>query len=463
MTKLNEDCLILIFNNLQDSLYSCLFVNKDWCNVVIPILWKNYSWYINDNELEKKLFTTILCCLSSSSKQLLSDNNIILPSTILLNIPLFNYISFCKFPKIEITNKIIKMVLENNFNNFEKRNLLEQEIYKLFVSQCKDIKELQWKTLQPLSLFPGALTCFSQLHSLNIDIYPLNSNVLYEMSQICKNLNSLSIQNFSKDSPGLISLIDTQRNLKKVYLYDIIKKGNCKELNKALARKANTINYLYLANKIFKQTPLFLESLVNLKWLTIFNINSYSERYNGNVKELLAISEFPHLEHLRISHLSCFKEISLLIEKTKGKILDIYIYISKLDNFIENTGMLIKSISNNCPKIKLLYTYISQNDFFHVKSLLLNCRYLEEIRLGSIYSSYTEFIGDELLDILTKFSSKSLTKVTIGKWRCSIDALKRFFESYRGRTLSYFEIPYHYQSFISKYINEGVIVETFKF
>ena len=47
----------------------------------------------------------------------------------------------------------------------ENINILTQEIYKLFVSQCKNIEELRWRTLQSLSLFPGALTCFSQLYS----------------------------------------------------------------------------------------------------------------------------------------------------------------------------------------------------------------------------------------------------------------------------------------------------------
>ena len=80
---------------------------------------------------------------------------------------MFNYISFCAFPSTSIINEIIGIVELNNDNH--KRNLLEQEIYKLFVSQCKVIKNLWWKTSQPLSLFPaGASTSFSQLNNLCI-------------------------------------------------------------------------------------------------------------------------------------------------------------------------------------------------------------------------------------------------------------------------------------------------------
>src|ERR1043166_4537959 len=97
MAKLNIDCLVLIFKLMdKNSLHSCLLVSKEWCNVIVPILWKGHTWYENSKESEKKLFNLILSCLPPSSKQLLSDNEIKLPSTILLKTPLFDYISFCQ-------------------------------------------------------------------------------------------------------------------------------------------------------------------------------------------------------------------------------------------------------------------------------------------------------------------------------------------------------------------------------
>src|SRR4051794_13720841 len=222
MIKLNVDCLILIFNELQTEkkpLHSCLLVNKEWCNVAVPILWKKCSW-CNKGRSEKKLFNIILSCLPSTSKKYLSDNKITLPSTILLNPSLFSYISFCEFPSAETIHKIIGMVFEQEINRgiYDKRHFLEQEIYKLFINQCKNIKELQWRTSQPLSSFAGATTCFSQLHCLCINLNYINSNALYEMSRICINLNELNIYNYSQDLPGLISLIDAQRNLNSMII-----------------------------------------------------------------------------------------------------------------------------------------------------------------------------------------------------------------------------------------------------
>ncbi|GBC11706.2 hypothetical protein GLOIN_2v1800990 [Rhizophagus irregularis DAOM 181602=DAOM 197198] len=44
MSKLSQDCLIIIFEELEydvKSLYSCLLINKLWCETVVPVLWKN--------------------------------------------------------------------------------------------------------------------------------------------------------------------------------------------------------------------------------------------------------------------------------------------------------------------------------------------------------------------------------------------------------------------------------------
>src|ERR1043165_8098520 len=162
------------------------------------------------------------------------------------------------------------MVFKENFNPINpKQTLLEQEIYKLFVSKCKNVKFLFWETSQPLPLFPGASTCFSQLFRLCIDMDFVNSSALHEMAQICKDLNYLTVHNNYQDAPGLISLIDAQRNLKYVSIYvSENKKGTCKELGKALARKGDTINKLFL-NSISIIPPSFLTSFVKLNNISL--------------------------------------------------------------------------------------------------------------------------------------------------------------------------------------------------
>jgi hypothetical protein len=117
MNKLNVDCLILIFHQMdRNPLYPCLLVNRGWCRLIVPILWKKYSWdedlWYSKSDSRKKLFNTIISFIPSTSKKLLSENDIKLPSTNLLKPILFNYISFCEFPVVEIINVIVEMVFE---------------------------------------------------------------------------------------------------------------------------------------------------------------------------------------------------------------------------------------------------------------------------------------------------------------------------------------------------------------
>jgi hypothetical protein len=474
MEKLNIDCLILIFNVLQldnKSLYSCLLVNKEWYHLVIPILWEKYLSL--NREKSKKIFSnTILSCLPTSSKQLLFDNKIKLPSATFSKSPTFNYVSLCKYLRFEMFDIIINSTVIKKttiLGDFIKRkHLIEQEIYKLFISQCKGIKELEWRTSQPLSSFPGALTCFSQLYNLYINLKYVNSNNLYEMAQICKSLKVLHVYNYSQDNPGLISLIDEQRNLKNVTFNFHIKQGSCKELSKSLAKRGCTIKYLSLYDSIGIISHSFLTSLINLKVLTIYyNRKNYIYESYEKIREFqkcLVNSNFPNLKFLDISYdLSCFRELAMLIEKTKGNISNVSVYTS--NKSAEYTGMLLEAISNHCPKIEYLSTHLGSKDLIYLKSLLTNCRNLISLSLNSLNEN--DDIGDKLLDTLTKFSPESLIDITISaSWEYSIDAFENFFESYRGRKLHHFDIhddddgdyiTTEHVNVIKRYFDEGII------
>ncbi|CAB4439302.1 unnamed protein product [Rhizophagus irregularis] len=193
------------------------------------------------------------------------------------------------------------------------------------------------------------------------------------------------------------------------------------ELDEALARKGCTINNITLFCLVGVISHSFLTSLVNLKRLSIcYRLKSYE---GIEFKKYLANTIFPDLRSLIINDdSSCFKELAMLIEKTKGNISDVS--IKTLDISVENTGMLLKAISNHCPKIEQLTTHLGPNDLIYVRSLLMNCKILVRLTLDSLNScNENNGIGDELLDILTKFSLKTLTYITInGNLVYSIDA-----------------------------------------
>ncbi|GBB98244.1 hypothetical protein RclHR1_03180009 [Rhizophagus clarus] len=468
MEKLNVDCLILIFYELrkdEKSLYSCLLVNKEWCHLVVPILWEKYP-YLFFKKSRENFPNIILSYLPNSSKQLLFDNAISLPLTIFSKPPTFNYVSLCKYLRDEIIDNIIRVVLfkqgiSKNIDYLQKRELLKQEIYKLFISQCKNVKELEWKTSQPLPSFPGALTCFSKLYSLNIDLRYVSSNNLHEMAQICKNLGELIASNCSQDTPGLISLIDAQSNLKSISFNFQFKKGRCEELSKALIRKCYTIKDLSLFWSFDIILLSFLTSFINLKYLKIYDTEKEFVRYLVNLK-------FPSLQFLDINaKLLYFKELAIIIERTNGNLSHVSLHTSN-ESAAENTGILLKTISIHCPKIENLITYIIPKDLIYVKSLLMNCRNLKDLHFKCLNGNNSD-IGDELLNIMAKFSPKSLIRISlIGDWKYSANAFEKYFESYRGRKLHDFYINYYFRNHITnehvdvviKYYNEGIIVDS---
>src|SRR6266496_2288781 len=92
MSQLPADCLNEIFEYLEDdkfTLYSCILVNRLWCEVSVRILWRNVF------NFNKRTYNTLISCLPNESKEIMSKNGIII-STQTSKLPIFNYASFCK-------------------------------------------------------------------------------------------------------------------------------------------------------------------------------------------------------------------------------------------------------------------------------------------------------------------------------------------------------------------------------
>src|ERR1051325_8650156 len=93
--KLSDDVFRIIIIELQherSSLYSCVFVNRSWCRIAMPILWKNPFGIIygSDEDSRYKLYSMLGYLLSILSEQLLLKNYIKLPSPTFPVRPLFN-------------------------------------------------------------------------------------------------------------------------------------------------------------------------------------------------------------------------------------------------------------------------------------------------------------------------------------------------------------------------------------
>src|SRR6266498_912785 len=127
MSKLNEDILFLLFEELQDdskSLFSCLLVNRLWCETVIPILWRN-PWCYEDNinyQKKSSLYYIITFSLSNDIKEFLTSQGIqlypISYQSLSFDYLSFDYLSFCKSINTNIIKNLISIGFSPTYNQF---------------------------------------------------------------------------------------------------------------------------------------------------------------------------------------------------------------------------------------------------------------------------------------------------------------------------------------------------------
>src|SRR5687768_3499127 len=118
MPQLFADCLNEVFEYLDDvDLRSCLLVDRFWCEVTLPILWRHVQNY-----------NTLVTCLPNGSRQLLLGHSIIIST----KPPTFNYVSFVK----EIyLNEVVKRHETLGELNDNQLRLVIIELLKMIMNQ----------------------------------------------------------------------------------------------------------------------------------------------------------------------------------------------------------------------------------------------------------------------------------------------------------------------------------------
>jgi hypothetical protein len=483
MSDLIEDCLNIILDELKDdlnSLYSCILVNRFWCTIGVQILWKNpYDILINryyrkasNRSINKeftpfnKFYNIIIYLLPTSSKQILIENDIISISTPFSSKPLFNYVDFysCVPPNL-IIDMGLALIKENrsSYKYREKYNILEQEYYKLFINNCRNIKIFYWTTTLPLYQYPGASTFFSHIHTLNID-YCQNSSseILFEMAKICHNIENLKIWNCDTSVLGLDKFIDNQKNLQSLILYFKYQGIINIQLNEAIERKADALNELIIRNASL--SPKFFSLLINLKYLKFTYSYYNNEQEIQELKRYLSIASFPKLQYLKSDCLPRLG-ICMIIENSHGNIkkINIWNYCHRVGQDHIYTKRLFKAIARNCPKIECLKVNISFESLSSIKEIFLNCTKLNELSLS--LNDYNNNC-DEILNILVDYSPKTFNHFSFGEnFIFSVDGLQNFFERWRGRIpikfVTRFDKCFHFTRdhimVVKKYFDEGVI------
>ncbi|RGB25752.1 hypothetical protein C1646_771307 [Rhizophagus diaphanus] len=428
MFILNKDILHLIFEYLEDNkndLYSCLLVNKTWCEIIVLILWKDPWKKLTYFRSAMLLLNVIISHIQDEAKikeiyDYLENSGIYMSSH---QRPSLNYISFCKHLNLgSITN------ITENIKDLSERLIVEDEIFKLFINKNVKITHLYIprKFNYQIHLIPEAKICFSKIKFLrcytNID-----NNILTGLSE-CKSIEYLVLFiESSNNNYEIIKLIKAQKKLVNVYFgsYDSYEPQDepfCKILENSLIKHSNTIQY-FARYKSF--TTEILSSLTNLKCLEFHGDHLFEESKWKCLENL----SLPSLQFLKFQECHV-KYLISLIENTKGSLTIIELY-NYNNIYSENENeRIIQSIYQNCPKLIYLTFTPQVDNVLEIEKLLTTCQYLIGLRI----ISNNNFNWDKFFNALTKISPINLYKFWFdNNFSMEIAHIKFFIDNWKGR------------------------------
>ncbi|GBC09117.1 hypothetical protein RclHR1_08610004 [Rhizophagus clarus] len=427
--RLNEDVLVLILEELRydkKTLYSCLLVNRTWCEKTVSILWRflgRYNSIDNVNSMNI-LFNVIIKHLSKESKDLLKNQGIELFKETDQKKLLFDYINFWKCLDLQLLERML-----SHIKNVEeiKIPIIRNEILKLFINENKKFISLTIPENLNCQLhrISGVEHCFSNLETLYCNDNT-DQNILEELSKIIKSTKKFIFYiKQHNNNFGVITLIESQKGLNDVrfiyvkYNSSIRNVPFFKALEESLIKHIDTIQHLRI---YWKPITKILSYLVNLLSLEIYSSNPY---YNTNWNHLENLS-LPVLKILKVQRVPS-NILTSLIENTKG-------YITEISIVVDDKS-LIRAIYQNCKNLRYLKLSLLNRNILELENLLINCKFLN----GLVIDGYM-FKWSELFEILYKSSPAGLFKFKFFFYYTrtpELESLKLFFDNWNKR------IPMH--------------------
>jgi hypothetical protein len=442
MPNLYRDILYLIFEQLQENknaLFSCLLVNKTWCEIIISILWEN-PWIPLKRKNETLLLGVIILHLSNVSRKRIGEYNSL---TSFYKKPSFNYINYCRYLNLDK----IRNIINHNIYEESKRLIVKKEILNLFINENMKFTHFYMNKYfdQQIHITHGAERCFSEIKVLSCET-DIDDNILTKLTEVCKLVKELKL--FIKrenNNYGIVKLIKAQKKLTNIKL-TCFTYGNdsfCKILENSLIEHARTIQYC----KINRQPSTnFLSSFENLKVLEL--------GYNNIASWSLENLSFPFLQILQPSNLPIETLISL-IKNTSGSLIKIT--ADRINHDEISNKKFIQSIYQNCPNIKYLKLLVRNSNIIEFEKLLIRCQYLNGLYILIDDVQDREFYWDNLFETLTKSSSSSLFKFKFSSRKLpKLETYELFLDNWKGRR------PMFLQTFSSTINTDLETIERYK-
>ncbi|CAG8788079.1 13625_t:CDS:1, partial [Cetraspora pellucida] len=468
----NVDCIHEVLKYLRhdtESLHSCLLVNRLWCELSVPILWKDPWARFFNMPFSKPSFTqpatlinTYIASLPRESIVKLERNGFNVSSisyTTTFNYPMYlrcldleflywlvmKWIQSKSKPSFRPLKRVVK-----RFKKFRKKlcnssNILDSssmppqdkirlvcsELLSLFLKESPKIYILRINDYSKVDVF-GQLgevlaslnpkhNCLSSLKGLECRDKPVMDNIFDQLSLLTTDITQILIMG-NYNTQTLANLLSTQKKLEKVWFenFDRMSPQEYWEfpgVGYELSKKAHFITSLHLLNSC--SLLVKLSDFVNLQELTLQCIKEQSCEHI----ESLTSANIPILRDLaklkfRCKHDYSLEYLSNLIDNSIGKLRKITIEGSRIkDTRICN--LLICTIANKCPNLKSCSIPISRTDP-QLDRLLESCEHLKDLKLCAVPDTLNDDNSDIILYQLLSHTPTRLRRLDFVDWKFSI-------------------------------------------
>ncbi|CAG8443756.1 7196_t:CDS:2 [Funneliformis caledonium] len=210
------------------SLYSCLLVNRRWCESAVSVLWRS-PFHRCHKRGGKVLVQTLLNCLNYEERQSLLEDGIYLPFN-KSDCPIFDYPNFLKnldYYQMVLFVRSWCRLLEDSDDQYVVAIL--RSLLRLFAGRSASLSALTIRSTgldddkYSLLAEPEILTLIKPIRHLAINCYFPKDTLLVALAKNCRNLHSIRINNLSAyddiaihTAKKLGTLIESQRGLKKI-------------------------------------------------------------------------------------------------------------------------------------------------------------------------------------------------------------------------------------------------------
>ncbi|KAF0562530.1 f-box domain-containing protein [Gigaspora margarita] len=141
MIALPNECYYQIFNNPRlnhKNLFSCALVNRQWCRVIIPILWSEPKRHFKDI----RLIRIFLLTLNSEEQDLLISFKINFPN---YPKPLFEYTNYITSVTYDLYNGVRNWLRYERYKiENELVNAVVGSLTEMFLRTSKNLKHLDF-------------------------------------------------------------------------------------------------------------------------------------------------------------------------------------------------------------------------------------------------------------------------------------------------------------------------------